>query len=212
MKNEKKIHLTNPIIKGYNSVLDKENYRDEKIKNICRALLMYNESNDINKIIEVTGISRRSFFNYKKNYFKDPYFMLRERESTNNSILDKYVNKISDDFKQTHIKTYKQAQKRIEEITGIKRSETQIRNFLIKRGFKKNKNGNYNQRPTGKTIITNIKNTCLYLKRDEVERFIDRTCPGSPKIMVRKLKEKYPELAIFNDEYILEHTHSISPF
>lgn len=212
MTNKKKIHFTKPIILGYTKVIEEEDWRGKRIQNICRALLMYNNDKDINQIIEETGISKRSFFNYKRKYSKDPYFMLRERESTNNSILEKYTNQISDDFKQTHIKTYKQAQKRIEEITGIKRSETQIRNFLIKTGFKKNKNGNYNQRPSKKTIIFNIKNTCLYMKRDEVERFIDKTCPESPKIMIRKLKEKYPELAVFNDEYILEHTNSISPF
>lgn len=212
MKNKKKIRLTNPIILGYTKVIEQEDWRGKRIQNICRALLMYNDGKDINQIIEETSISKRSFFNYKRRYFMDPYFMLRDRKPTNNSILEKYVNQISEDFKQTHIKTYKQAQKRIEEITGIKRSETQIRNFLIKTGFKKNKNGYYNQRPTGKTIITNIKNTCLYLKRDEVEKFIDRTCPGSPKIMVRKLKEEYPELKIFYDEYIIEHTQSISPF
>jgi len=212
VKNKKKIRLTNPIILGYTKVIEQEDWRGKRIQNICRALLMYNDGKDINQIIEETSISKRSFFNYKRRYSMDPYFMLRDRKPTNNSILEKYVNQISEDFKQTHIKTYKQAQKRIEEITGIKRSETQIRNFLIKKGFKKNKNGYYNQRPTGKTIITNIKNTCLYLKRDEVEKFIDRTCPGSPKIMVRKLKEEYPELKIFNDEYIIEHTQSISPF
>lgn len=212
MTNKKKIYFTNQIILGYTKVIEQENWRGKRIQNICRALLMYNDGKDINQIIEETGISKRSFFNYKRKYSKDPYFMLRERESPNNSILEKYVNQISDDFKQTHIKTYKQAQKRIEEITGIKRSETQIRNFLIKTGFKKNKNGNYNQRPSKKTIIFNIKNTCLYTKRNEVEKYIDELMPSSPTIMVNKLKERYCELRIFSNDDILEHTNSISPF
>lgn len=212
MRTLKELHLNKQMKSNLRKILDYE-IRKERTKTICKVLLKYDECLDIEQVIKETGVSRRTIFYYRKQFIKNNFFMLQEEtKPTNFSILKDYESVISENFRNQPVKTYKQAQARIEEITGIKRSETQIRNFLIRYNFKKDKKGNYNQ-PSKKVVIDrNIKNTCLYTRRNEVEKYIDELMPSSPTIMVNKLKERYCELRIFNNDIILEHTRSISPF
>ena len=67
MKKTDEIHLTNSIVLGYTKVIEKEkDWRSERIINICKALIMYNDGKSIKQITDETNISRRSFFNYKR--------------------------------------------------------------------------------------------------------------------------------------------------
>jgi transposase len=60
---------------------------------------------------------------------------------TNKSELEAHKVSIEDSFKIDPVSSIKEAQNRIEKLTGIKRSNTQVRKFLIKLGMKYRKMG-----------------------------------------------------------------------
>lgn len=60
---------------------------------------------------------------------------------TNKSELEAHKVSIEESFKKEPVSSIKEAQDRIEKLTGIKRSHTQIRKFVIKLGMKFRKMG-----------------------------------------------------------------------
>lgn len=64
----------------------------------------------------------------------EPLF-LNAAGSGKESELERYKDKILDDFKVNPPQTLRDAQERILKLTGIKRSINRIRIFLLKRGF-----------------------------------------------------------------------------
>jgi transposase len=60
---------------------------------------------------------------------------------TNKSELEAYKISIEESFKKEPVSSIKEAQNRIEKLTGIKRSHTQVRKFVIKLGLKLRKMG-----------------------------------------------------------------------
>jgi transposase len=60
---------------------------------------------------------------------------------TNKSELEAYRISIEESLKKEPVRSIKEAQDRIEKLTGIKRSHTQVRKFVIKLGLKFRKMG-----------------------------------------------------------------------
>lgn len=60
---------------------------------------------------------------------------------TNKSELEAHRISIEESFKKEPVSSIKEAQNRIEKLTGIKRSHTQVRKFVIKLGMKFRKMG-----------------------------------------------------------------------
>jgi transposase len=76
----------------------------------------------------------RKYRNSLKSGNIDSLFVVAERKRQQ-SELDKYEDEIMASFDKTPPKTLREAQTRIEDMTGLKRSLTRLRVWLEKRGF-----------------------------------------------------------------------------
>mgnify|MGYP000847349797 FL=1 len=175
-------------------------YEKPKNINIAKTVLLYHEGYGIDDIASEMKLSKRTIYNYLKTYRLNHNFM-KKLVVTNVSELQLYVGEIARDFKSNNIKTYKQAQQRIEELTGIHRGITQIRAFLKNNYFVKNSKRCFYQRssPVIKIHLKNkydkIKNqTYLEAHPKEVEDYIYRiasACNYDFEEIIRRLKEKF---------------------
>jgi len=102
--------------------------------------LMSLEDIKVSKIASVIGISERQVYNYMKEYENaedcegyDVYEDIRYRPE---SELLVYEDMIKSDLTENPVSTAKEAAKRIELLTGLKRSVTQVRKLMHKLGLK----------------------------------------------------------------------------
>lgn len=105
-----------------------KNGKRRKIKNTAKVILLRASNKNISTIRSETGLSKRTIINYTNDYIDDKRKFLIN--NYNKSELTKYSSTIIDEFKEKHPSSYKDATLRIEKITGIKRSITQVRKFL----------------------------------------------------------------------------------
>lgn len=109
---------------------------NEKAKLKSKVILLKSSKKDIATIMAETKLSKRTIINYTNEYIKSDnkgYFLLKN--NYNRSELCKYKKLISDEFKERPPLTYSEGTSRVEEITGIKRSQTQIRKFFDNNGI-----------------------------------------------------------------------------
>lgn len=93
-------------------------------------------------IAQLTGICSNTLTQYLREYQEGGIEKLKEINFYQpQSELTKYKSKIEDYFKDNPPATIKEAMYKIEELTGIKRSETQVRKFLLSLGMKCRKIG-----------------------------------------------------------------------
>lgn len=180
---------------------EKFSMNNQKNINISKAVILYvNNNYDVNKVAELMGISTRTVYNYLNIYKKDKNFF-KKLPVTNVSDLQLYLDKIVGSFEKKHVKTYKQAQQRIEEITGIHRGQTQIRAFLINNFFVKSSKGYFYQQ-TSSTIRTQLKErnkkirikSILNDKGTEIENYVYKIasrCNYDEDKIVQDLIETY---------------------
>ena len=163
----------------------------------CEIIYYYDLYMDINEIIEETGISRKTIFNYVKKYRKNKNFMFENRK--NHSNLDKHKDIIRRSFKNNPVSSYRKAQSRIKEVTGIDRSLTQVYYFLKKNNYQKNKEGYYTR--NGEPNIKR-KDTYLYQHIEEIGKYIEQNPSDNKKVMINRVKNKFPEIKKENDDEI----------
>lgn len=122
-------------------------YEDNsKIRLRCLAMYLKSFQLTHSLICSICKISKPSLIKYLrefKEYGRDSLKIQKRKVRT--SILHNYKELILVDFSQTQPRTIEEAGNRIEKITQIKRSVTQIRLFLkeIKYEIKKNKSASY---------------------------------------------------------------------
>lgn len=178
----------------------KLSFNRPRIKNICQAVLLFSKGMNVDEIANIMRLEKRTIYNYIETYRKDPNF-LKKIPVTNVSDLQAYVNLIANDFKHTKVKTYKEAQQRIEELTGIHRGITQIRAFLINNYFEKKLRGYFYQK-TSKLIRLQLKErnkkfeseNQLNIKFKEIEDYVYKiamACNYEPFIVAKRVKEKF---------------------
>lgn len=188
-------------------IVSKHSFNRPRIKNICQAVLLFSKGMNVDEIANIMQLEKRTIYNYIETYRKDPSF-LKRLPVTNVSDLQTYVDLIADDFKHTRVRTYKEAQQRIEELTGIHRGITQIRAFLMNNYFEKNTKGYFYQR-TSNLIRVQIKErnkraeskNPLNSRVKEIEDYIykiARVCNYEPSIVAERVKE-YFELKESNE-------------
>lgn len=163
----------------------------------CEIIYYYDLYMDINEIIEETGISRKTIFNYVKKYRKNKNFMFENRK--NHSNLDKYKEVIRRSFKNNPVSSYRKAQSRIKEVTGIDKSLTQVYYFLKRNNYKKNEEGYYTR--NGEPSIKR-KDTYLYQHIEEIGKYIEQNPSDNKKVMINRVKNKFPEIKKENDDEI----------
>jgi transposase len=95
-----------------------------------------------NEICRLTGISKDTLIRYLKAYRKGGIEKLKEVNFYSpQSKLAEYTSTIEAYFRNNPPATIKEAAAKIEELTGIKRGETQVRKFLKSIGMKRLKTG-----------------------------------------------------------------------
>jgi transposase len=102
---------------------------------VCLVLMAFGLKNQ--EIKNKFGMSYDSLRKYREAFDAknvEPLF-LNAAGSGKESELERYKDKILDDFKVNPPQTLRDAQERILKLTGIKRSINRIRIFLLKRGF-----------------------------------------------------------------------------
>lgn len=119
------------VMKILTKVFGKERYAKVMI---CLVLLAFGVSkSDINKKMKISYPALRK---YKRAIDEGKTEGLFEfKGSRSKSMLDDYEELILSDFDKKPPKTLREAQLRIEKLTGIKRSVNRIRVWLKKRGF-----------------------------------------------------------------------------
>ena len=120
---------------------------ENKKISIAKAILMYLEDYDVAEIVKETHISKSSIYNYINRYTDDKYFMFKMFGKPKQTIpkIAKYESLIILNLEAHNIKTLKQAQEWIQELTGISLSLSRIYAFFDKHNIKKI-NGTYRQK------------------------------------------------------------------
>ncbi len=166
------------FVATFNSLDNKKlSFNNERIRQACTAIVLYSDTNDIDYVATTMDLSKRTIYSYIHAYKEDKNF-IRILPVTNVSELQGYVEQIADNFKHHRVKTYKEAQERIREITGITRSLPQIRAFLKNNYFEKNSKGFFYQK-TSKHIRLQLEERKKRIKNrsyletnpEEVEEF-----------------------------------------
>lgn len=133
--------------------IDKENqdllfnniFNEKHPKTRLKNLVLYLKSNNYkhNEICNLSRITKPTLTEYLREYEEKGIESFKTtRWKGQKSKLNDYKGVIDNDFETNPPKSINEAQDRIEEMTGIKRSPTQIRAFLKKLNYKYLKMGN----------------------------------------------------------------------
>ena len=138
---------------------DKEKLNEIRLKSLvlkerqkAGAIYLNNEGYEISKIAKVVGISRLSVIAHAKLYLQKGMDYISENNYTGNNIseLEEYADIIKKELEENPVRTIDEARIRIEELTGIKRGNTQIRKFLVKKNLHTKSQEQYQQRQMGR--------------------------------------------------------------
>ena len=107
-----------------------------KAKLKAKVILLRTEGKSISEIILKTKLSKRTVINYVNQYIEasNKAFFIHSKGKVNQSELSSYP-KLVEEFREKPPLTYKEATERVFKITGLKRSETQVINFLNRKGI-----------------------------------------------------------------------------
>lgn len=108
---------------------------DKKLVLKAKVILAKSENKKIETIMEETGLSKRTIISYTRQYIENKYKFLYGRPKYVKSELYNYRKELIHEFYERPPLTYKEAAIRIEKLTGLKRSKTQVRSFLQKEGL-----------------------------------------------------------------------------
>lgn len=197
MRKLEPLNLTEKERERLSNIINSVNDDNILVVTPCEIIYYYDLYMDINEIIEETGISRKTIFNYVKKYRKNKNFMFENRK--NHSNLDKYKEVIRRSFKNNPVSSYRKAQSRIKEVTGIDKSLTQVYYFLKRNNYKKNEEGYYTR--NGEPNIKR-KDTYLYQHIEEIGKYIEQNPSDNKKVMINRVKNKFPEIKKENDDEI----------
>jgi transposase len=113
-----------------------DNHSPLSVKRLALSILMYKEGVDQQIISRVVGISPRQVRNYRKTYEEKGSSAFTGSRSRPASELEAYKDLIKEDLTARPAATAAEASERIHELTGIKRSPTQVRQFMHRLGLK----------------------------------------------------------------------------
>lgn len=113
-----------------------------KVQRKMEVLWLKSQGESHNKIARFTGLTVNMITHYLKEYQSGGIERLKQLKFYgNHSQLEKHTKTIEDHFKEHPPSTIKEAMGRIEQLTGLKRSEVQIGKFLKRIGLKRRKVG-----------------------------------------------------------------------
>ena len=135
-----KIEFTEEEIKALN--YERYHYPHPRVQRKMEALWLKSQKESHKKIAKLTGVSINVVSQYIKEYKAGGIEKLKELNFYKpQSELANHTLKIEKYFREHPPATIKEAMSKIEELTGIKRSEVQVRKFLKRIGLKRRKVG-----------------------------------------------------------------------
>jgi len=104
-------------------------------KRMAAVKLMLDQNIETLSIANIVGVSERQVYNYKRQ-IKAGRDIYADRHYRPVSDMDAVDAEIIESLKEDPVATAREAVKRIEELTGLKRGNTQVRRFMHKHGLK----------------------------------------------------------------------------
>jgi transposase len=106
----------------------------KRVRKRAMAINMYLNKINITIIAKILCISEKSVYNYIEKYNKYGILgLIQENPYRPKSELENYSDKIVETLENEPCATINECCEKIEEITGIKRSPTQVANFIKKK-------------------------------------------------------------------------------
>ena len=134
------IHFSEDDIEALN--YERYNHRHPRVQRKMEALWLKSQGISHGDVAKLAGICPNTLTQYLREYQEGGIEKLKEINFYRpQSELVEYKSKIEDYFHHHPPASVKEAMGKIEELTGIKRSETQIRKFLQSLGMKRLKVG-----------------------------------------------------------------------
>ncbi len=113
-----------------------------KVQRKMEVLWLKSQGESHKKIAKLTGMTINTVTNHIKEYQAGGIERLKHLQyHPAGSELNKHIQSIEQDFRQRPPATIKEAMGRVEKLTGIKRSEVQIGEFLKRMGLTRRKIG-----------------------------------------------------------------------
>lgn len=109
----------------------------DREKKRALGVLLVQEGIDEKKTAQIIRVSDRTVKKRFKKYEASGIEAIKDNPYRPTSELDAYAELITKELDKAPCQTINQAKSKIEKLTGIKRSPTQVRYFIKKQGFKR---------------------------------------------------------------------------
>lgn len=117
-------------------------YPDPRVQQKMEVLWLVSQCLSRTEVARLAGVSVRTVRRYVKRYKRGGIEALKRNEYHKpQSELDRHAQTLKEYFEKNPPSTVKQAQAAIEELTGIRREETQVAEFLKRLGLRRRKVG-----------------------------------------------------------------------
>lgn len=145
------LELTTEVLEKLNSL--RTNGETKKIRQKASAIYLRAIGKNIPFIMVAAKLSNKTIISHVKAFIKQGINYIFENNYNGNNVseLDKFEEIILSDFAENPPSTIREATSRIEKLTAIKRSGTQVRTWLKKRGFLTKKQEVYQQKQIKKS-------------------------------------------------------------
>jgi transposase len=135
-----RIHFTDEEIAALN--FERYHYPDPRVQKKIEVLWLKSQGLSHETIAQLSGVCSRQVPRYLHEYIAGGIERLKQNQYTGSpSELNQHTETLRDYFTKNPPSTTAQAQKAIEELTGIRRSLTQVREFIKRLGMKRRKVG-----------------------------------------------------------------------
>jgi transposase len=121
---------------------ERYHYPDPRVQKKFEVLLLKSQGLSHEMIAQLSGVCSRQVQRYLNEYLEGGFERLKQNHYAGSpSELNQHTETLKDYFSKNPPSTVAQAQKAIEDLTGIRRSLTQVREFLKRLGLKRRKVG-----------------------------------------------------------------------
>lgn len=135
-----RINFTDEAIAALN--FERYHYPDPRVQKKIEVLWLKSQGLSHETIAKLSGVCSRQVQRYFNEYLEGGIERLKQNHYTGSpSELHQHTQTLKDYFTKNPPSTAAQAQKAIEELTGLRRSLTQVREFLKRLGMKRRKVG-----------------------------------------------------------------------
>lgn len=135
-----RINFTEEEIAALN--FERYHYPDPRVQKKFEVLWLKGQGLSHETIAQLSGVCSRQVQRYLNEYVEGGVERLKQNHYTGSpSELNQHTETLRDYFTKNPPSTTAQAQKAIEELTGIRRSLTQVREFIKRLGMKRRKVG-----------------------------------------------------------------------